>query len=87
MVEGERLDGALEEEIRATLRASNAFYVPSLIVQAPEVPRSANQKLSEVTVKKILRGDDPGNIGALANPSSIEFFTQRAREIVTRALG
>lgn len=87
LAEGDYVDAALEEMIRSTLRASNAFYVPALIVQAPQVPRTSNNKLSEVTVKKILRGEDPGNIGALANPDSLEFFTKDAKAIVTRALG
>lgn len=87
LAKGDHVDTALESIIKSSLRASNAFYVPALVVQAPELPRTSNNKLSEITVKKVLRGEDPGNLGALANPESVEFFTRDAKEIVTRALG
>ncbi len=81
------LEAALETEIKSALRAANAFYAPSLVIQAPAVPRTTNNKLSELTVKRALRGDDPGNLSALANPESVEFFAGQARQIVTKALG
>lgn len=83
--EGRVLDDALRQKIKTSLQAANAFYVPSLIMQAPEVPRTTNNKLSELTVKRVLRGEDPGNLSALANPGSIEFFTKEARDSVIKA--
>jgi acetoacetyl-CoA synthetase len=85
--EEQTLDAALEIQIKAALRAANAFYVPALVVQAPAVPRTSNNKLSELTVKRALRGEDPGNLSALANPESVNFFAREAREIVVKALG
>ncbi len=84
---GETLTEALTGEIRETLRRSNAFYVPAVIVQAPEVPRTSNNKLSELSVKKILQGEDPGNASALANPNSLEFFKGEGLTRVRSALG
>jgi len=84
---GEGMSETLSSEIRDTLRRSNAFYVPALIVQAPEVPRTSNNKLSELSVKRILKGEDPGNASALANPNSLEFFKVEALAKVRSALG
>lgn len=84
---GVRLTDALEGEIRETLRRSNAFYTPALIVQAPDVPRTSNNKLSELSVKRILKGESPGNSSALANPECLEFFTQEAVRQVKGSLG
>jgi acetoacetyl-CoA synthetase len=84
---GETLTEALSGEIRDTLRRSNAFYVPALIVQAPEVPRTSNNKLSELSVKRILKGEDAGNASALANPNSLEFFKGEGLQKVRATLG
>jgi acetoacetyl-CoA synthetase len=83
----EKLTDAVKGEIKDTLRRSNAFYVPAVIVQAPEVPRTSNNKLSELSVKRILQGDDPGNASALANPQSLEFFNGEGLQAVKGALG
>jgi acetoacetyl-CoA synthetase len=87
LAQGDRLDASLEDEIKKTLKASNAFYVPAVIVQAPQIPRTTNNKISELSVKRILRGEDPGNKSALANPESLTFFAGEGREIVVRTLG
>lgn len=87
LAERDSLDSALQAEIKAVLRAANAFYVPALIVRAPAVPRTTNNKLSELTVKRALRGEDPGNLAALANPESVDFFAQEGRQLVLTALG
>jgi acetoacetyl-CoA synthetase len=84
---GESLTEALASEIRETLRRSNAFYVPAVIVQAPEVPRTSNSKLSELSVKRILKGEDAGNASALANPNSLNFFMEEGLQKVKAALG
>ena len=71
---GESLTSALEGQIKTVLKNSNSFFVPALIVQAPDVPRTPNNKLAELTVKRILHGQDAGNAAALVNPESLEFF-------------
>jgi acetoacetyl-CoA synthetase len=81
------LTDALEGEIREALRRSNAFYTPALIVEVPDVPRTSNNKLSELSVKKILKGEEPGNSSALANPESLTFFKEEAVRRVRAVLG
>jgi acetoacetyl-CoA synthetase len=87
LAEGAILDDALRQQISAELRKSNAFYVPAVIIQAPQVPRTTNNKLSEISVKRVLAGKDPGNISALANPESISFFSSEGLQIVRDVLG
>ena len=81
------LDDALKQEINGVLKNSNAFYVPALILQAPELPRTPNNKLSELSVKRLLCGEDPGNSAALANPESLTFFSTIGLERIREALG
>jgi len=84
---GGRLTDTIEDRIRDTLRLSNVFYVPALIIQAPELPRTTNNKLSELSVKRVLRGEEPGNVGALGNPAALEFFRGEALSLVRSKLG
>jgi acetoacetyl-CoA synthetase len=87
LANGSTLDEALCNEIRRVLRESNAFYVPALILQAPQLPRTTNSKLSEISVKRALAGKDPGNLSALANPESLSFFLCEGLRAVRTALG
>jgi acetoacetyl-CoA synthetase len=87
LADGKSLSDALTQRIKETLRRSNAFFVPSLIIQAPGVPRTTNNKLSELSVKRILKGEDPGNRTALADPSVLEFFSREGIALVKAALG
>jgi acetoacetyl-CoA synthetase len=80
------LSQQLQEKIRTELKRSNAYYVPAVIIQTPELPRTTNNKLAEISVKRILRGDDPGNASALANPESLEFFKAQGLALVKQAL-
>jgi acetoacetyl-CoA synthetase len=81
------LDKALEGEITKVLREANVFYVPALILQAPQLPRTTNNKLSEISVKRVLAGKEPGNLSALANPESLSFFLSDGLNTVRRVLG
>jgi len=78
---GDRLDKDLECEIRCALKQSNLFYLPAVIIQAPDLPRTPNNKLAELTVKRVLHGHDPGNISALVNPECLEFFVRVTSEL------
>jgi len=78
---GDTLDSDLEKQIRGVLKQSNTFFVPWIILQAPDIPRTPNNKLAELTVKRILHGQEPGNTSALVNPECLEFFVARSREI------
>lgn len=83
---GETLSESLKGEIAKALKSANTFFVPALILQAPDLPRTANNKLSELTVKRILRGEEPGNRSALANPECLPFFEGAGRDQVRAAL-
>jgi acetoacetyl-CoA synthetase len=85
--EGVSLTEEYADEIRALLRRVNVFYVPALILQAPDVPRTTNNKLAELTVKRILAGREEGNLSALANPESVHFFKTEALSAVIKLLG
>ena len=81
--QGRKVDGDLEESIRAKIRADiSPRYVPDVIVQAPAIPRTLNGKKMEVPVKRVLLGEDPSkvlNLGAVSDPASFDFFVELAR--------
>lgn len=87
LAEGALLDDGLRRTITETLKKRNAFYVPAVIMQAPQIPKTANGKLSELTVKRLLRGDDPGNRAALADPNCLAFFEVDAKAYIRDILG
>jgi acetoacetyl-CoA synthetase len=81
------LDDRLKDEIRSVLRSSNVYYVPALIIHAPDLPRTTNNKLAEIAVKRILKGETVKNTSALANPESLKFFMGAGRDAVMDQLG
>jgi len=87
LTNGVVLNEELTKTIRESLRASNAFFVPAIIIQAPGVPRTTNNKLSELSVKRILKGEDAGNRSALANPEVLDFYTTEAVSRLRAAWG
>ena len=87
LVGEDTLDVELEGRIRDVLKKRNTFYVPALIVQALQIPKTSNGKVSELTVKRILRGEEPGNRAALANPECLAFYEGEGRARVLEALG
>lgn len=69
------LDERLRDKICRTIRDNTSpRHVPSRIVQAPDLPRTLNGKLVELAVRDVVHGRPPKNLGALANPESLEFF-------------
>ena len=49
-------------------------HVPSIIIKAPEIPRTKSGKIVELAVKKIINGEELNNKESIANPNSLEFF-------------
>ena len=49
-------------------------HVPSIIIKAPEIPKTKNGKIVEIAVKKTINGEKLSNIEALLNPKSLDFF-------------
>jgi acetoacetyl-CoA synthetase len=76
---GAELDEALRGRIRAAIRESTSpRHVPAEIHAIAEVPRTVSGKTVELAVARLLRGEEPGNREALANPESLEQFRRFA---------
>ncbi|AMP38358.1 acetoacetate--CoA ligase [Ralstonia solanacearum] len=79
------LDDALRSTINARIRAGlSARHVPSVIVQAPGVPRTLSGKKMEVPIKKLLLGAPPERIAnpdAMANPEVLAWYVEYARAL------
>ena len=72
---GQRLDRALEEEIRRAIRRdASPRHVPRHIVSVPDIPRTRNGKVVELAVARILRGEEVANRDSLANPECLASF-------------
>lgn len=72
----EKLTSDLEKEIRKTIRENlSPHHVPWKIVQAPDFPRTRNNKLAELAVRDTLKGIQIKNRDALANPEALDYFT------------
>ncbi len=83
LAEGQVLDEALTEQIRARLRAEyTPRHVPDKIIPVRDIPATLTGKKMEVPVRKILLGIPPGqaaNPSAMANPGSLAEYVSYAR--------
>ena len=83
--EGLRLDGEIEGRIRDRIRtALSPRHLPDAIYQIDAVPRTLNGKKLEVPVKKVLMGfplDEAVNLDSMANPGSMAYFVDLAKEL------
>lgn len=66
---------ALKRDLRTNL---SPRHVPAKVVAVPDVPRTRSGKISELAVADVVNGRAVRNVGALANPHSLEFFRNRA---------
>lgn len=74
--------GAIREKVRIALRTNaSPRHVPARIIFAPDLPRTISGKISELAVRELIHGRDISNRKALANPESLEFFTQLETEL------
>jgi len=72
----------LIDKIKSRLRKHcSPRHVPAYIVSAPDFPRTLSGKISEIAVRNALLGCDIGNVGALANPECLEFFSAWAKQV------
>jgi acetoacetyl-CoA synthetase len=77
--DGMRLDAALEEKIRRTVRANaTPRHVPAKIVQVPDIPRTRSGKIVELAVRNVVHGRAVKNLEALANPEALAHYRDRA---------
>ena len=72
----------LRETIRGALRTqASPRHVPARIIVAPDLPRTANGKISELAVRELIHGRPVSNREALANPGSLDFFARLEAEL------
>jgi len=80
--EGVVLDAALEKTIRTELRSkASPRHVPAIIIQAPDIPHTLNGKKVESSITNILNGRKVTNRDALSNPDSLDFYSEKAKEL------
>ncbi|HMB67631.1 MAG TPA: acetoacetate--CoA ligase, partial [Candidatus Bathyarchaeia archaeon] len=72
-----KLTEELKEKIRKMIRAeASPKHVPALILEVPDIPYTLNMKKVEVAVANIVNNRPVTNRDALANPESLDFYTQ-----------
>lgn len=77
-------DDELDQHIRQHLRQYNVYYVPWQIVVMPQVPRTHNNKLAELTVKRIIHGQAVSNAHTLRNPECLAEYVAFASLVLPR---
>ncbi len=76
--DGVALDDALEMAIRARIRSgASPHHVPGVIAAVSDIPRTRSGKISEIAVRDVVEGREVRNVGALANPESLDQFRGR----------
>jgi acetoacetyl-CoA synthetase len=85
LAEGGELDEELTKQIKRRIREDcSPRHVPNEVRQIAEVPRTLSGKVLEVPVKRILMGAparEAASVDSLANPSSLDYFVELAREL------
>tara|TARA_B110000438_G_scaffold300088_1_gene351676 strand:- start:15027 stop:16973 length:1947 start_codon:yes stop_codon:yes gene_type:complete len=72
-----KLITAIKKELK--LKASPR-HVPKKITSVPDIPRTRNGKISELSVKAAINGKEIKNMEALANPESLKFYRNITRQ-------
>ena len=74
--DGARLSESLINQIKLALKQkASPRHVPALVMQAPDFPRTKSNKLVEIAVANAINKVTNTNLGALANPESLDWFT------------
>jgi acetoacetyl-CoA synthetase len=72
---GSELTTDFSDQIKQALKQkASPRHVPALILQAPDFPRTKSGKLVELAVTRAVNKEPIDNLGALANPESLEWF-------------
>jgi acetoacetyl-CoA synthetase len=75
LADGARLDGALEQRIKARIRSNcTPRHVPAKILQVGDIPRTRSGKISEIAVRDVIHGRAVKNTEALANPEALALY-------------
>jgi acetoacetyl-CoA synthetase len=74
-------DVELDDDLRATIRdairkANTPRHVPKHIVAVPAIPYTRSGKKTEKAVRELLRGEEPTNVSALADPSALDAYRE-----------
>ncbi len=76
--EGVTLDVALQDRIRATIKANaTPRHVPAKILAVSDIPRTKSGKIVELAVRDVVHGRRVKNVEALANPEALDQFRDR----------
>ena len=74
--DGALLGENLINQIKLALKQkASPRHVPALILQAPDFPRTKSNKLAEIAVANAINRVANTNLSALANPESLDWFT------------
>jgi acetoacetyl-CoA synthetase len=74
--DGALLGENLINQIKLALKQkASPRHVPALILQAPDFPRTKSNKLAEIAVANAINKVANTNLSALANPESLDWFT------------
>ena len=72
------LDGNLVELIRSAVRTqASPRHVPAVVLQVEDLPRTRSGKVVELAVRDVVAGRPVTDMGALANPESLDYFRDR----------
>lgn len=76
MSPGQQFTGKLEKQIRDRIRSDlSVRHVPTHILPIGDIPYTMNGKKVEVAVRRILAGEQVTHRGVLANPKSLDLFS------------
>ena len=69
------LDEALINTIQQTIRTgASPRHVPAVVTAVEDIPRTFSGKVVELAVKNIIHQQTVNNLGAIANPESLDYF-------------
>ncbi len=54
-------------------------HVPAIVMKVPDIPRTKSGKIVELAVRKLINGEKINNEEAIANPESLDFFSNIAQ--------
>ena len=78
-----RLDDALQTTIKTAIKnRCTPRHVPAKIIAVSDIPRTRSGKITEATVRDIINGKPPNNIGALANPQILQEYQQAYQQFL-----
>ncbi len=73
--EGAELDDALRDRVRRRIRENaSPRHVPAKILEVADIPRTVNNKITELAVADVVHGRPVKHKDALANPEALELF-------------